>query len=147
MHKIVKIALVVVGLIGALLWFMLPEAEMPAPEAAESGAINGMFVITYILLGIAVIASLLFTLKNLFANPKSLKKTLMVAGGFLLVVAIAYVLASGTDVSIDDMAASGITTTESTIRNIGTGLNVFLILTLIAVLLMIIPGVKKLFSK
>jgi len=147
MHKIIKIALIVVGLIGAILWFMLPEKEMPAPEAAESGAINGMFVITYILLGIAVIASLLFTLKNLFANPKSLKKTLMVIGGFLLVVAIAYVLASGTDVSIDDMAASGIETSESTIRRIGTGLNVFLILTVVAVALMVIPSVKKLFSK
>lgn len=147
MHKIIKIALIVVGLIGAILWFMLPEKEMPAPEAAESGAINGMFVITYILLGIAVIASLLFTLKNLFANPKSLKKTLMVIGGFLLVVAIAYVLASGTDVSIEDMAASGITTSESTIRNIGAGLNVFLILTVVAVALMVIPSIKNLFSK
>lgn len=147
MHKIIKIALIVVGLIGAILWFMLPEKEMPAPEAAESGAINGMFVITYILLGIAVIASLLFTLKNLFANPAGLKKTLMVVGGFLLVVAIAYVLASGTDVSIDDMAASGITTSEGTIKNIGMGLNVFLILTVVAVALMIIPSVKNLFSK
>ena len=64
MHKIIKIALIVVGLIGAVLWFMLPEKEMPAPEAAESGAINGMFIITYILLGIAVIASVLFTLKT-----------------------------------------------------------------------------------
>ncbi|MGI9550869.1 MAG: hypothetical protein ACR2MT_06710 [Aurantibacter sp.] len=147
MHKIVKIALIVIGLIGAMLWFMLPEREMPAAEAAQSGAINGMFIITYILLGIAIVASLLFTLKNLFANPKSLKKTLMVIGGFLLVVAIAYVLASGTDVSIEEMASRGIETSESTIRKIGMGLNVFFILTLIAVALMVLPGIKKLFSK
>ena len=147
MHKIVKIGLLVIGLIGAALWFMLPEREMPAAEAAQSGAINGMFIITYILLGIAVVASLLFTLKNLFANPKSLKKTLMVIGGFLLVVAIAYVLASGTDVSIEEMASRGIETSESTIKKIGMGLNVFFILTLVAVALMVLPGIKKLFSK
>lgn len=147
MQKIVKIALIVVGLIGAMLWFMMPDSEMPADQAAQSGALNGMFVITFLLLGIAVVVSLLYTLKNLFANPKSLKKTLMIIGGFLLVVLISYFAASGTDVSIDDMAASGITTTESTIRNIGTGLNVFIVLTLIAVLLMIVPGVKKLFIK
>lgn len=147
MHKIVKIALIVIGLIGAVLWFMLPEREMPAAEAAQSGAMNGMFIITYILLGIAIIASLLFTLKNLFSNPQSLKKTLMVLGGFLLIVAIAYVLASGTDVSIEEMAARGIETSESTIRRIGMGLNVFFILTVVAVALMVIPGIKKLFSK
>lgn len=147
MHKIVKIGLLVIGLIGAALWFMLPEREMPPAEAAQSGAINGMFIITYILLGIAVAASLLFTLKNLFANPKSLKKTLMVIGGFLLVVAIAYVLASGTDVSIEEMASRGIETSESTIKKIGMGLNVFFILTLIAVVMMVLPGLKNLFSK
>jgi hypothetical protein len=147
MHKIVKIGLLVIGLIGAALWFMLPEREMPAAEAAQSGAINGMFIITYILLGIAVFASLLFTLKNLFANPKSLKKTLMVIGGFLLVVALAYVLASGTDVSIEEMASRGIETSESTIKKIGMGLNVFFILTLVAVALMVLPGIKNLFSK
>lgn len=147
MHKIVKIALIVIGLIGAVLWFMLPEREMPAAEAAQSGAMNGMFIITYILLGIAIIASLLFTLKNLFSNPQSLKKTLMVLGGFLLIVAIAYVLASGSDVSIEEMAARGIETSESTIRRIGMGLNVFFILTVVAVALMVIPGIKKLFSK
>jgi len=147
MHKIVKIALIVIGLIGAVLWFLLPEREMPAAEAAQSGAMNGMFIITYILLAIAIIASLLFTLKNLFSNPASLKKTLMVIGGFLLIVGIAYVLASGTDVSIEEMAARGIETSEGTIRRIGMGLNVFFILTVIAVALMVLPGIKKLFSK
>ena len=71
----------------------------------------------------------------------------MVIAGFLLVVAIAYVLASGTDVSIDSMASSGIETSESEIKNIGMGLNVFLLLTVVAVVLMVVPSVKNLFSK
>lgn len=143
MHKIVKILLIVVGLIGAVLWFMLPEKDMPAGEAAQSGAMNAMFWVTYLLLAIAVVFSLLFALKNLFSNPASLKKTLFVIVGFLLVVAIAYVLSSGTDVSIEEMADKGLSTTEGTIKNIGTGLNMFFILTVVAVAAMLWGGVKK----
>jgi len=143
MQKIVKIALMVIGLLGAVLWFMLPERDMPAAEAAQSGAMNAMFIITYILLGVAVVASLLFTLKNLFSNPAGLKKTLFVVGGFVLVVVISYVLSSGTDVAPEFMAMSD----EGTVKNIGMGLNVFFILTIIAVASLIIPGIKNMFSK
>lgn len=143
MHKILKIILVVVGIISAVLWYLLPESEMPVAEAAQSGAMNTMFMITYLLLAVAVIASLLFTLKNLFSNPKGLKKTLFVVVGFLVVVAISYVTASGTDVSDKFMDMSD----ESTVKKIGMGLNMFFILTVVAVVAIILPGIKKLFSK
>jgi len=143
MHKFLKIFLLVVGVISAILWYLLPERDMPTAEAAQSGAMNAMFMITYLLLGIAVVASLAFTLMNLFANPKGLKKTLFVIVGFLLVVAIAYVMSSGTDVSADYAAMS----TESTVKKIGMGLNVFFILTVVAVGAIILPGIKNLFSK
>ncbi|EAR02266.1 hypothetical protein [Maribacter sp. HTCC2170] len=143
MHKILKIFLLVIGVISAILWYMLPEKDMPTAEAAQSGAMNTMFMITYLLLGIAVVASLVFTLMNLFANPKGLKKTLFVVVGFLLVVAIAYVMSSGTDVAADYAAM----TTESTVKKIGMGLNVFFILTIVAIGAIVLPGIKKLFSK
>ncbi|MBU2947694.1 hypothetical protein [Zobellia uliginosa] len=143
MHKIVKIILVVVGLIGAALWFMLPEAEMPADEAANNGALNAMFAITWLLLGIAVVFSLVFALKNLFSNPANLKKTLFVVVGFLLVVGIGFVMSSGTDVSVEEMAKRGISTDESEIKKIGAGINVFFILTLVAVGSMLWGGVRK----
>lgn len=143
MQKIIKIALIVIGLLSAVLWYMLPSSDMPAAEAAQSGAMNGMFIITYILLGIAVVAALLFTLKNLFSNPQGLKKTLFVVVGLAIVVGISYVLSSGTDVAPEYMAMSS----ESTVKKIGMGLNVFFILTVGAVVLMVLPGVKKLFGK
>jgi len=143
MQKIIKIALIAIGLIGAVLWFMLPEKDMPVAEAAQSGAMNAMFIITYLLLGIAIVVSLVFTLKNLFSNPQGLKKTLFVVGGFLLVVIISYVMASGTDVDSEFLAMSD----ESTVKKIGMGLNVFFILTIIAVAALIIPSVKNMFSK
>ena len=143
MQKIIKIGLIVIGLLSAVLWYMLPSSDMPAAEAAQSGAMNGMFIITYILLGIAVVAALLFTLKNLFSNPQGLKKTLFVVAGLAIVVGISYVLSSGTDVAPEYMAMSS----ESTVKKIGMGLNVFFILTVVAVVLMVLPGVKRLFGK
>jgi len=147
MSKIVKIVLVVLGVLSAILWYQLPSRDVPASEAADSGAMNMMFIITYILLAFAVVVSLVFTLKNLFANPKSLKKTLMVIGGFVVVVLISYVLASGTDVSIEEMAGRGIETSESTIRRIGTGLNMFFLLVLIAVAAMVMGAFKNMSNK
>lgn len=147
MYKIVKIGLIVVGLIGAVLWFMLPDKDMPATEAAQSGAMNAMFWITYLLLAVAAISSILFALTKLFSNPASLKKTLFVIGGFLVVALIAYLMASGTDVSIDEMAKHGIQTSETTIKRIGMGLNLFFLLTIIAVVAMLYGGFKKTISK
>lgn len=147
MHKIVKIVLVVLGVIGAIMWFQLPGREVPASVAVGNGALNFMFIITYVLLGIAILFSLLFALKNLFSNPASLKKTLFVIVGFLLVVAIAYVLSDGADGTVEEMASRGVATTESTVKKIGMGLNVFFILTLIAVGAMLWGGVKKMTSK
>jgi len=143
MQKIIKIALIAIGVLSAILWYLLPSSDMPAAEAAQSGALNTMFIITYLLLGIAVVVSLVFTLKNLFSNPQGLKKTLFVVGGFLLVVGVSYVLASGTDVDPEFAAM----TDESTVKNIGMGLNVFFILTIIAILSLVIPSVKNMFSK
>jgi hypothetical protein len=147
MHKIVKIILVVLGVIGAVLWFQLPSADVPVTEAINNGSMNFMFIITYLLLGIAIAASVLFGLVNLFTSKGALKKTLIGVGGLLVVVVIAYALANGTDVNLDEMAKKGVPTTENTVKMIGMGLNVFFILTLIAVAAMLWSGVKKMISK
>ncbi len=147
MNKIVKIALAVVGVIAAIMWYQLPGKDVPVGEAVESGPMNIMFLITYILLGVAVISSLLFTIANLIAHPKKLKKTLMVTVGFLVLVVIAYATASGTDIDIEEMAGRGVATDESTIRRIGTGLNLFFFLVVIAVGMMAWGGLKKFLNK
>jgi hypothetical protein len=143
MNKIVKILLIVVGLAGAVLWFFLPERDAPVATASDNAALNAMFWITFILLGLAAAVSLIFSLIHLFSNPASIKKTIFVVVGFLLVVAIAYVLADGTDVSIPEMADRGIETSETTIKRIGTGINTFFILVIIAVGAMLWGGVRK----
>lgn len=147
MHKIVKIILVVLGVIGAILWFQLPSRDVPVTEAIDNGSMNFMFIITYALLAIAIAASVIFGLMNLLTSKGALKKTLFGIGGLLVVVVIAYALATGTDVNLDEMARKGVPTTESTVKTIGMGLNVFFILTIIAVGAMLWSGVKKMISK
>ena len=147
MHKIVKIILVVLGAIGAILWFQLPSADVPVTEAINNGSMNFMFIITYLLLGIAIAASVLFGLMNLLTSKGALKKTLIGVGGLLVVVIISYALANGTDVNLEEMAKKGVPTTESTVKTIGMGLNVFFILTIVAIGAMLWSGVKKMISK
>ncbi len=147
MNKIVKIVLAVLGLVSAILWYQLPSQDMPASEAVESVALSGMFTITFILLAVAVIASLLFTLINLFAHPAKLKKTLIVIGAFLVLLGFSWAISSGTDVNLDEMARRGITTSEDVVKRIGTGLNLFFVLVIVAVGSMLWGGIKKMTSK
>lgn len=145
MNKVVKIVLIVIGLLAAVLWFAMPSQD--DPDAINSGAMNFMFIIMYVLLAIAVIFSVFFALKKLLSTPGSLKKALFVLGGLAVVVAISYGLSSGNAEVVDAMADRGIETTESTVKKIGMGLNVFFILTVIAVVAMLWGGLKKMFAK
>ena len=51
------------------------------------------------------------------------------------------------DIDIEEMASRGKATTESTVRRIGTGLNLFFFLVIIAIGLMAWGGLKKVISK
>ncbi len=146
MNKIIKIALVAIGIISAILWYMLPSRELSEAnpvEAAKSGPMAAMFMITYLLLAVAVVFSLGFALKNMFSNPQGLKKTLFFVVGFALAAIISYAISSGTDVAPEYMAM----TDESTVKKIGMGLNLFFILTIVAIGAMLYGGFKKMTSK
>ncbi|MEW2920236.1 MULTISPECIES: hypothetical protein [Flavobacteriaceae] len=145
MNKIIKIILIVIGLVAAVLWFSLPSAD--DPDAINSGAMNFMFIIMYLLLAIAVVTALFFGLSKLFTTPGSIKKALFALGGLAIVVAISYGLSSNNMAVVETMSQRGIETTEGTVKNIGMGLNVFFILTAVAVVLMIFPGLKRMFVK
>ena len=144
MQKIIKIILVVLGLVAFAMLFLMPDNDAPMGVAVESTAITVIFSIAYLLMGIAVAVSLFFSLKTLFSTPESLKKALYVIGGLVVIVGLAYALAKGDNVSADLLAKTE--TTEGTVKAIGTGLNVFFFLTIIAVALMLWSGIKKLFA-
>lgn len=145
MKRRIKIPLIVIGLIAVILWFSMPSGD--DPEAIHSSVISAMFVIVYLLLGIAIITTLTFGLTKVFSNPKSTKKTAFALGVLAIVVAISYGLSTDNEAVVTALAQRGVGTTETTVKTIGMGLNVFFILTLIAVVLMVIPGIKKMLAK
>jgi hypothetical protein len=147
MYKIVKIGLIVISVIAAILLFFMPDGDMPLAEAMNSGGMNAMHWIAYILLGVAVIATVVFGLKNMISTPGGLKKSLMGIGGLLILLAVAYGLSSGTDVSVDAMQKLGIETSEGEIKSVGAGINMFGLLLLVAVLVIGWGAVKKATSK
>ncbi|TAI47091.1 hypothetical protein [Flagellimonas allohymeniacidonis] len=145
MNKIIKIVLIAIGLLAAVLWFSLPSSD--DPDAINSGAMNFMFIIMYLLLAIAAISAIVFGFGKLFSTPGSLKKALFAIGGLAIIVAISYGLSSDNAAVVETMSQRGVETTEGTVKNVGMGLNVFFILSAVAVVLMVFPGLKKLFVK
>ncbi len=148
MHKFIKIGLIVISIIAFILLFFMPDSDMPMAEAMESGGITGMFSLAYILLAVAVIATLVFGLKNMASTPGGLKKSLFGIVGLLIALGVAYGLSSGSDISIENMLnANNITTTESEIKRVGAGINMFAILLLVAVGLIAWGSIKNATSK
>lgn len=99
--------------------------------------------LAYIVLGIATVSAVLFSLVNLVSQPDKLKKALMSLGVFALVLAIAWFASSGQERVLTD----GTTLTVSQSQMIEAGIKAFYILILLAAGLMLFFGVKKMLSK
>lgn len=132
LHKIIRIVVLILALIGiALLATILTGNE---------GTISTYMTIAYVVLGIAIFFTLLFSFAQLFTHKDTLKKTLISLGLFVLVIVISYVLSEGVEVYKDGV----LVVSESGSKWVGTGLRTFYILTFVAIGLMIYSGVKKL---
>jgi len=147
MQKIIKIFLIVMGVIGIILWLLLPGSEVPSDIAINDTYVNLMFVVSYILLAIPVLALLVYSVKNLIASPEKLKRALIAIVGLLVVLGISYALSSGTNIKLETYIERGIKIDESSSKWIGTGLYSFYILTIVAIGAMLFGGIKKILSK
>tara|TARA_R110000850_G_scaffold277058_1_gene421927 strand:+ start:173223 stop:173636 length:414 start_codon:yes stop_codon:yes gene_type:complete len=132
LHKILRIVVLILALAGiALLATILTGNE---------GTISLYMSVAYIVLGVAILFTLLFSLTQLFTHKETLKKTLISLGVFILIIAISYALSEGSAVSKDGVEI----VSESGSKWVGTGLRTFYILAAIAIGSMIYSGVQKL---
>ncbi len=147
MHKFIKIALIAIGLIAAVLWFFMPSGD--DPDAINSSAITFMFLLMWLLVAVATISALFFGLAKMLTTPGGLKKALFALGGLAILFIIGYALSSGeeADAVVQVFEGKDIQPTASTVKNIGMLLNVFFAMTGVAVVLMILPGLKKLIGR
>ncbi|TKD66587.1 hypothetical protein [Flavobacterium sp. ASW18X] len=148
MHKIIKYVLIVIGVVAAIAsFFMMPD---PAdPEAINSAGISLMFALTWLLLAVATVLAVFWGLKKMVTTPGGLKKVLFSIGGLAVLFIIGYALSSGDEAQavVETFKGKEIEPTAGTVKTIGMLLNVFFSMTAVAVLLMIIPGVKKLIGR
>ena len=154
MQKIVKIVLIVIGIVGAALSFFFmpdkPATDVAISELAQTSTpISLMFILMWITLAVAAIAAIFFGLKKMITTPGGIKKTLFALGGLAVLFIIGYALSSGEEAEavVNVFEGKDIQPTASTVKTIGMLLNVFFGMTLVAVLLIMWPGVKRLIGK
>ena len=141
LHKILKIIAFVLAILGAIFALMIIAGD---EDTAQSMSGN-MLYIAYVVLGIVLFLVVVFVLKGLATGD--IKKTLMTVGAFVAVIAISYVMSTGTDLDLKPFNDKGLGITEAVSKNVGAGLYAFYILAVLAIGSMLFGGVKKLFNK
>ncbi len=138
LYKILKIVAGILGIAGLVFWFLLLSKGDEAVKATGEG-VSPLLYIAYIVMAITLVFVVIFVIQGIFHG--NLKKTLMSIGAFLLILVIAYVMASGSTEGLRPVDNTPIT--ESTSKWVGTGLNAFYILAVLAVVSMIYSGFTK----
>ena len=144
LQKILTIAAAVIGVISIFFLIRIvgagDEEIKAAAEAGDTSKISPIISIAYVIVGIALLLTLVFSLKNIFANKDSIKKTLGSLAVFALVALICYfALAKGVETPLRD----GGVLTASQSQLVGAGLWMFYFLAAIAAGAMVFTGVKK----
>jgi hypothetical protein len=144
MNKVFNIIKIIFGVLGAILFVRILNAgddAIEADAALQTSVLAPFMYVSYIILGITILAVLIFSVKALFTG--NVKKTLISLGAFILVIAISYGISSGTETALRDgdvLSASGS-------RWVSTGLTAFYILAALAILAMLLSSVRKIITK
>ena len=146
-QTIVKILSAVFGLLGVVFLFRIigagDEEIKMAATTGDFSTVSPLVSLSIAILFITISITLVFSILNLASSSKKLKKALIFIGCFLLVIAIAFAASDGVETPMKDgevLSASGS-------RWVGTGLRMFYILATLAILSMLLSGVKKILKK
>ncbi len=143
LEKLTRIGCIALGVLGliflAIVFASGDDSIKMAAASGNYGVITPIILLSQITLFIAVVVTLVFSLRAIAKDKSKMKNALKSAGLFLIVVVIAFVLSSGVETPMRDgkvLSAMGS-------RLVGTGIRVFFILSIVAVGLMVFPGTKK----
>ena len=147
LEKITRIGCISLGVLGVIfLAIVFGSGDDSIKMDAASGnfaAITPIILLSQLILIIAVIVTLIFSLRGIAKDKAKMKNAAKSAGLFLAVILVAFVLSNGVETPMRDgkvLSAMGS-------RLVGTGIRVFYILSVIAVGLMILPGIKNSLKK
>ena len=146
-QKITNYLVVFLGVLGlGFLLLILVQGDDTIEMNALQGDFGGVSYIIYLaqlILAIAVLLSLGFSLKNLASDKQKMIGSLKAIGAFLVVLAVAYLFSSGEETPMQD----GVMLSASGARWVETGIRMFYFLTVIAVCSMGFGSVRKLIKK
>ena len=147
LEKITRIGCIALGVLGVIfLVIVFASGDDSIKMDAASGnfaAITPIILLSQLILIIAVIVTLIFSLRGIAKDKAKMKNAAKSAGLFLAVILVAFLLSNGVETPMRDgkvLSAMGS-------KLVGTGLRVFYILSIIAVGLMILPGIKNSIKK
>jgi hypothetical protein len=142
-QTIVKIISAFFGLLGAVFLFRIigtgDEEIKMAASMGDFGAVSPLVSLSIAILMITVVVTLVFSLLNLASSSQKLKKSLLFIGCFAVVLGIAFAASEGVETPLKDgeiLSAAGS-------RWVGTGIRMFYILAILAILSMVLSGAKK----
>ena len=146
-QNIIKIISGVLGVLGAIFLFRImntgdDQIKMDA-SMGDFSTVTPLIMLAILILTIAVFVTITFSLRSLAADTKKLKKSLIMIGIFILIIAVSFGISDGIETPLKDgeiLSANGS-------RWVGTGIRVFYILTVVAFVSMIFSSVKKLISR
>lgn len=141
LYRVLKYVAFILGGIGFALYLWLltkgDEAIKASPDLQES-ILNPFLILTWIVIGIAVVSVLIFVIANLVSGD--IKRILISVGSFVVVFLIAFFAADSTAYQLPN----GTHVSGQLSKWVDTGLNMFYILAVVAVLALLISSVKKL---
>lgn len=147
LEKLTRIGCIALGVLGliflAIVFASGDDSIKMAAASGNYGTITPIIILSQITLLIAVVVTLIFSLRGIAKDKSKMKNALKSAGLFLIVVVVAFVLSNGVETPMRDgkvLSAMGS-------KLVGTGIRVFFILSIIAIVLMVFPGTKKIFKK
>jgi len=146
-QNIIKIISGVLGVLGAIFLFRImntgdDQIKMDA-SMGDFSTVTPLIMLAILILTITVFVTITFSLRSLAADTKKLKKSLIMIGIFILIIAVSFGISDGIETPLKDgeiLSANGS-------RWVGTGIRVFYILTVVAFVSMIFSSVKKLISR
>lgn len=141
LHKILKYVSIALGVIGLILLGRILAEDADAIEASadlQNSLLAPIMYLSYFVLLVVLVLVAIFVIKGLFKG--NIKNTLIAVGAFIAVIVIAYLVTDGSQMTLKD----GDILSASASHWISAGLVTFYIFAGIAILAMVISGVKKL---
>lgn len=144
MGNFLKIFKIVVGVLGAILFFRILNAGDEALEAdagLQASVISPLMYVAYAILLVCIVSVLGFVIKGLFSG--NVKNTLIGLGSFVVVLVVSFMVSEGQETALRDgevLSAYGS-------RWVSAGLTMFYILVVLAILAIVASNLKSLTSK